>query len=91
MKYNRLQEKVADRLWNWLKEGKMIDGCHLTYTSLSTGFRPTKYNRDESDPDAMIYALKSFPMNVFIDVDSMDTLVRVVKAAKDEVIAAGWL
>jgi glutamate/tyrosine decarboxylase-like PLP-dependent enzyme len=91
IKHNRLQEKVADRLWNWLREDKVIDGCHLTYTSLSTGFRPTKYNRDESDPNAMIYALKSFPMNVFIDADSMDTLVKVVKAARDEVIAAGWL
>jgi hypothetical protein len=39
----------------------------------------------------MIYALKSFPMNVFIDGDSMDTLVKVVMAARDEVIAAGWL
>lgn len=91
MKHNRLQEKVADTLWNWYKEGKVIDGCQLTYTSLSTGFRPTEYNRDESDPNAMIYALKSFPMNVFIDADSMDTLVKVVKAARDEVIKEGWL
>ncbi|OPY53509.1 MAG: hypothetical protein A4E49_01345 [Methanosaeta sp. PtaU1.Bin112] len=91
MKHNRLQENVADKLWNWLKEDRVIDGDHLTYTSLSTGFRPTKYNRDESDPNAMIYALKSFPMNVFIDADSMNTLVKVVKAARDEAIAAGWL
>ena len=60
-------------------------------SSSRTGFRPTEYNRDESDPNAMIYALKSFPMNVFIDGDSMDTLVKVVMAARDEVIAAGWL
>jgi len=91
MKHNRLQEKVADKLWDWLKEGKVINGDHLTYTSLSTGFRPTKYNRDEIDPNAMIYALKSFPMNVFIDSESLDTLVKVVKAARAEVIAAGWL
>jgi len=91
MKHNRLQEKVSDTLWDWYKEDKVIDGCHLTYTSLSTGFRPTEYNRDESDPDAMIYGLKSFPMNVFIDADSMDTLVKVVKAARDEVIKEGWL
>jgi len=91
MKHNRLQEKVADTLWDWYKEGRVIDGCHLTYTSLSTGFRPTEYNRDESDPDAMIYGLKSFPMNVFIDAESMDTLVKVVKAARDEVIKEGWL
>lgn len=42
-----LQEKVADRLWDWLKEGRVINGRHLAYTSLSTGFRPTEYNRDE--------------------------------------------
>lgn len=91
MKFNRLQEKIADTLWKWLKEGKTIGNSHVTYTSLSTGFRPTTYNRDESDPNAMIYALKSFPMNVFIDADSMDTLIKVVKAARDEVIAQGWL
>ncbi|MGE5341227.1 MAG: pyridoxal phosphate-dependent decarboxylase family protein [Candidatus Omnitrophota bacterium] len=91
MKHNRLQEKVADKLWNWYKEGKIIDGCQITYTSLSTGFRPTMYNRDESDPNAMIYALKSFPMNVFIDAESMETLIKVVNAARDEVIAEGWL
>ena len=91
MRHNRLQEKVANTLWNWYKECKVIDGCQLTYTSLSTGFRPTEYNRDESDPNAMIYALKSFPMNVFIDAESMETLIKVVKAARDEVIKEGWL
>lgn len=91
MKHNRLQEKVADTLWQWLKEGKKIGDSQITYSSLSTGFKPTQYNRDESDPNAMIYALKSFPMNVFIDADSMDTLIKVTKAARDEVIANGWL
>lgn len=91
MKHNRLQEKVADTLWRWYKECRTIDGSNITYTSLSTGFRPTEYNRDESDSNAMIYALKSFPMNVFIDLDAMQTLIKVVRAARDEVIENGWL
>lgn len=91
IRHNRLQEKVADTIWNWYKEGRTVEGCHITYTSLSTGFRPTTYNRDESDANAMVYALEAFPMNVFIDADSLETLIKVIHAARDEVIATGWL
>lgn len=91
MKHNRLQEKVADKLWEWFREGREIEALYAPYISYTSGFRPTEYNRDENDPHAVIYALKSFPMNVFIDAESMATLVKMVRLARDKVIGEGWL
>ena len=87
IKHNRLQEKVADKLWQKLRNGEP----ETPYISYSSGFRPTIYNRDESNPHAVIYALKSYPMNVFIDDKSMDTLIKKVREARDEVMKEGWM
>ncbi len=86
MQYNKLQEKVADKLWKWFRKGMTHAGEYAPYISYTSGFRPTEYNRDESDPDAMIYALKSFPMNVNITTSSMQSLIKLVLAARDEVL-----
>lgn len=82
---NDLQERVANRLWSWFRDGHRHHGAYAPYTSYSTGFRPAAYNRDESDQEAMVYALKSFPMNLNIGPSSMQTLVDLVLAARDEV------
>jgi len=81
-----LQQKVADLLWNWFRTGYQhpVFG-YAPYISYTSGFRHTEYNRAKTDPDAVIYALKSFPMNVNIDAHSMKTLIKLVLAARDEV------
>ena len=53
--------------------------------SFSTGFRNTEYNRDGKDAEAVIYALKSFPMNVFVTPEIMQWALHCVQAARDEV------
>ncbi|MBN1236270.1 MAG: hypothetical protein JW999_09530 [Methanotrichaceae archaeon] len=82
---NELQQKVADKLWNWFRTGDKHQDCFAPYISYTSGFRPTKYNPAKKDPDAVIYALKSFPMNVNINPDSIQTLIKLVFAARDEV------
>jgi L-2,4-diaminobutyrate decarboxylase len=54
--------------------------------SFSTGFRNANYNRDGTDSEAVVYALKSFPMNVFVTPEIMQWVLRCVHAARDEVL-----
>jgi hypothetical protein len=56
--------------------------------SFTTGFRPTAYNQDEKNPEAMVYALKSFPMNVAVTPEIMKWVLHCVHAARDEVLKA---
>ena len=86
IRHNKLQEKVADMLWGWYRDGELHEGEYAPYISYCSGFRPTQYNRDESDPGAMIYGLKSFPMNLNVDSGSMQTLLKLVLAARDLVL-----
>lgn len=78
---NELQEKTANVLWDWFRSGKKIDGKYGPYTSFTTGFRTTNYNDDLGDPKGVVYALKSFPMNVNITHETMDTLIDMIQAA----------
>lgn len=88
LKHNRLTEAVGNKLFEWFRAGKKIDGKHTPYMSFSTGFRDASYNRDGSDAEAVIYALKSFPMNVFITPETMQWALRCVEEARDEVLRA---
>ncbi len=54
--------------------------------SFSTGFRNAEYNLDGTDADAVIYAIKSFPMNVFVTPEIMKWALHCVHAARDEVL-----
>jgi L-2,4-diaminobutyrate decarboxylase len=56
--------------------------------SFSTGFRNANYNADGEDAEAVVYALKSFPMNVFITPEIMKWTLDCVHAARDEVMNA---
>jgi hypothetical protein len=51
-----------------------------------TGFRGLPYDPDEADPGSRVYALKSFPMNLSITLESMRWLLQCVQAARDEVV-----
>ncbi|KAI0560857.1 Pyridoxal phosphate-dependent transferase [Gracilaria domingensis] len=83
---NKLQEDVANMMWWWLRSGSQIDGmygAHITYTS---GFRTTTYNDDMGDSSAVLYALKSYPLNVNITPATMRQMVALVKKCREMVL-----
>ena len=86
LKYNRLNEAVGNKLYKWYRDAHRIDGCCTPYMSFSTGFRTTNYNREETDPEAKIFAIKSFPMTVFCTPEVMQHTLKCVAAARDEVL-----
>lgn len=86
IKHNQLTRAVGDKLFEWFRGGKKIDGQYTPHVSFSTGFRTASYNPDGSDAEAVVYALKSFPMNVFVTREVMQWLLRCVHEARDEVL-----
>ena len=87
IKHNRLVKAIGDKLYEWYRGAKQINGKYTPYMSFSTGFRTTNYNRNEEDSEAVIYAIKSFPMNVFVTPEVMDHMLVCVEAARDEIMA----
>jgi len=83
---NILTEAVGNKLFEWFRAGKKIDGKYTPWMSFSTGFRAAEYNRDEKDSEEVVFALKSFPMNVFVTPEIMKWTVHCVHAARDEVM-----
>ncbi len=88
IKHNELTKAIGDKLYEWYREGKQIDGKYTPYMSFSTGFRNTEYNIDGGDTEAVIYAIKAFPMNVFVTPEVMKWALHCVNAARDEVLKA---
>jgi glutamate/tyrosine decarboxylase-like PLP-dependent enzyme len=88
---NHLTRAIGDKLWDWFRAGHKIDGQYTPYLSFSTGFRVAEYNRDGSDPDAVVYALKLFPMNVHCSPHIMKHALACVSSARDAVVAEGAL
>ena len=88
LRNNKLTKDVGDKLFEWFRAGKKIDGKYTPYMSFSTGFRNTEYNRQGADTDAVIYAIKSFPMNVFVTPETLKWALHCVQAARDEVLKA---
>ena len=86
VKHNLLTEAIGNKLFEWIRDGKKVDGKFTPWMSFSTGFRVAEYNRDEKDPEEVVFALKSFPMNVFVTPESMKHVLRCVQAARDEVL-----
>jgi glutamate/tyrosine decarboxylase-like PLP-dependent enzyme len=84
-KHNLLQEQIGDIMWQWFRDGKMHDDQYGPYISYTSGFRKADYNQDGSRPKAVVYALKSFPMNPNICPATMKTLLKLVLHARDEV------
>ncbi|SEM08746.1 Glutamate or tyrosine decarboxylase [Stigmatella aurantiaca] len=89
--HNALQERIADTLWQWFRDGQQHEGAYAPYISYTSGFRPTDYNPDMTVDGAVIYALKAFPMNLNVGLESMQTLLKLVLAARDEVAKEGKL
>jgi L-2,4-diaminobutyrate decarboxylase len=88
IKHNQLTEAVGNKLFDWFCAGKKIDGKYTPYMSFSTGFRSADYNRDGADAEAVVFALKSFPMNVFVTLEIMQWALHCAHAARDEVLQA---
>lgn len=83
--YNKLTLAIGEKLFEWFRSGKKINGQSTPYLSFSTGFRSAEYNRDMKDKEAVIYAIKIFPLNVHITPEMMDHVLDCIVAAKDEV------
>lgn len=86
IKHNKMTHAIGDKLFEWFRSGKKINGQCTPYLSFSTGFRTAEYNRDMKDSEAVIYAIKMFPMNVHITPEVMDHVLECVIAARDEVM-----
>lgn len=86
IKHNKLNEAVGEKLFGWYREGGKVDGGYTPYMSYTTGFRTAAYARDEKDSEAVIYALKSFPLNVAVTSEIMKWVIHCVHAARDEVL-----
>lgn len=84
--HNEFIRKVGDKLWDWYKSGKIVEGRYTPYLSYSTGFRTTAYNEDKKNPDAVIFALKIYPLNINVNEEDMDWMLRIVDLAAKEVI-----
>jgi len=88
VRHNRLTEAVGNQLFEWFRAGIKIDGKHVPYLSFSTGFRTTNYDRDGHDKKLKVYAIKSFPMNIFVTPEVMAWALHCVRAARDVVMKA---
>lgn len=86
IKYNQLTEAIGEKLFNWYLSGKQVNGKYTPHMSYSTGFRNADYNPNGTDAEAVIYALKCYPMNVFVTPEIMKHVLDCVIAARDEVL-----
>jgi glutamate/tyrosine decarboxylase-like PLP-dependent enzyme len=86
IRHNHLTQAVGNLLFEWYRSGKTIDGKYTPHMSFSTGFRTATYNQDGADAESVVYALKIFPMNVFVTPEVMRWALTCVQAARDEVV-----
>lgn len=84
--HNALIQKTSDLLWKWFRGKKQIDGRFTPYLSITKGFRPATYNLDESDPEAVIYALKVYPVSTYITNTDMQHAIRCIRLARNEAV-----
>lgn len=82
---NKKLEAIGELLWTWFREGKKINGKPTAYLSVTTGFRPVTYNADMRDEKAVVYAIKIYPVNVFITPESIDHAIDCIVAARNEI------
>lgn len=86
IKYNEFTEAIGEKLWNWYLSGKKINDKFTPHMAYSTGFRTANYNPNGTDEEAVVYALKTYPMNVFVTPEIMKHTLDCVIAARDEVV-----
>lgn len=85
VKHNTLTASVSELLWKWFREGKKINGLYTPYLSLTKGFRPAVYT-DCDDPAAVVYAIKVYPVNVFVTEEIMDHALSCIRIARDQIM-----
>ncbi|CDN32197.1 putative L-2,4-diaminobutyrate decarboxylase [Mucinivorans hirudinis] len=83
---NELTAAIGEKLFEWYLNGHKVNGKFTPHMAYSTGFRTTSYNGDGTDSQAVVYALKTYPMNVFVTPEVMQHVVDCVVAARDEVM-----
>lgn len=86
IKHNEFTAAIGEKLFSWYLEGKQINGKCSPHMSYSTGFRTASYNEHGNDAEAFVYALKVYPMNVFVGPEHMQHILDCVIAARDEVM-----
>jgi L-2,4-diaminobutyrate decarboxylase len=86
IKHNLFTHAIGDKLFEWFRSGKKINGHCTPYLSFSTGFRATEYNREMEDSEAVIYAIKIFPMNVNITAEVMSHVLECIQEASNDVM-----
>lgn len=85
LRTNRLQQAIGEKMFEWYLSGHKIDGKPTPHIAYSTGFRNASWNEDGSDAEGTVYALKTYPMNVYNNPSVMDHVITCVLAARDEV------
>ncbi|WLI78198.1 pyridoxal-dependent decarboxylase [Kosakonia sp. H02] len=83
--HNQLTLDIGNKLYEWFRAGKKINGKYTPYMSFTTGFCVTEYNRDASDADATVFALKIYIMNTHLTPELMQHVVDCIMAARDNV------
>lgn len=84
---NRFQQAVGEKMFQWYMDGHKINGKYVPHIAYSTGFRTASWNADGSDAEGTVYALKTYPMNVYNNPVVMDHVINCVLAARDAVEA----
>ncbi len=84
--HNQLTLAIGNKLYEWFREGKQINGMCTPYMSFTTGFCVTEYNRDAADSEAKVFALKIYIMNMHLTPELMKHVLDCIMAARDEVV-----
>lgn len=84
---NRFQQAIGEKMFKWYLEGHKINGKPTPHIAYSTGFRNASWNEDGADAEGTVYALKTYPMNVYNNPVVMDHVITCVLAARDAVEA----
>lgn len=87
LRNNQLTQAIGEKLFQWYLDGKKVNGRYTPHMAYSTGFRTAAYNPDGTDEQAVVYALKTYPMNIFVTPEVMQHVLDCVVAARDEVLA----
>lgn len=86
IRHNILIEKIAELMWEWFRGKMLINGKFTPYLSITKGFRPTVYNKDNNDREAMVYAIKVYPVSTFIKMEDMTHVIKCIRFARDTVV-----
>ena len=85
IRYNNFTEAIGEKLFDWYISGKKINDKYTPHMAYSTGFRTASWNGEGKDAEGYVYALKTYPMNVFVTPEIMKHTIDCILAARDEV------